>query len=63
METENQISKIEKIERRQWERLKNELKLANCPQLYVDCMSKYFNFMLEDIKEFLEKDNDGEFKI
>jgi len=50
--TENQ----EKIFNRQFERCKSELLQANCPQVFVDCVSKYFNFTKQDILGFRNKE-------
>lgn len=39
----------EKIFNRQFERCKSELLQVNCPQIFIDCVSKYFNFAKQDI--------------
>jgi hypothetical protein len=48
-------NEIERIFNRQFERCKAELKEANAPQLYIDCVSKYLHFLKKDItKEIME---------
>jgi hypothetical protein len=37
-------SEVTRIFNRQFERCKSELKAVNCPQIYIDSVSKYFNF-------------------
>lgn len=45
---------IERIFNRQFERCKKDLLEVNCPRIYLDCVSKYFNFLKLDIKEIKE---------
>ena len=45
---------IERIFNRQFERCNAEVQAVNCPQIYIDSMSKYFNFAKLDIKEIME---------
>lgn len=48
-------NEITRIFNRQFERCKAELKEANCPQLYIDSVSKYMSFLKMDItKEIME---------
>jgi hypothetical protein len=48
-------NEIERIFNRQFERCKTELKEVNAPQLYIDCVSKYMNFLKKDItKEIMD---------
>ena len=48
---------ITRIFNRQFERCKSELLQVNCPQIYLDSISKYFNFLKIDIKEIMEHGN------
>lgn len=41
--------KIKQIFARHFKRLESSLKEVNCPQLYLDAISKYFKFCEEDI--------------
>lgn len=50
---------IERIFNRQFERCKAELKEVNCPSLYIDAVSKYFNFAKIDIREIMEHGTNG----
>jgi len=50
-------SEIERIFNRQFKRCEDELKQVNCPQIYIDSVSKYFRFAKEDIKENMENGN------
>ena len=45
----NHIINQEKIFNRQFERCKSDLLQVNCPQIFIDCVSKYFNFAKQDI--------------
>jgi len=47
-------TEAERIFNRQFERCKTELKEVNCPQIYIDSVSKYFNFAKLDIMEIME---------
>lgn len=52
---------IERIFNRQYERMKNELLAINMPQGYLTIISKYWDFMREDIEGIMEngrKEND-----
>ena len=44
---------IEKIMRRQFERMKNELNAINMPQGYLTIISKYCDFAMMDIDDYL----------
>ena len=46
---------------RQFERCKAELIKANCPQIFIDCFSKYTHFSKLDIYKWI-KDNGYEEK-
>ena len=46
---------ITRIFNRQFERCKAELKGGNCPEIYINSVSKFFNFAKTDItKEIME---------
>ena len=47
-------TEVTRIFNRQFERCKAELREANCPRVYIDSVSKYFNFAKMDIKEIME---------
>ncbi len=49
---------VEKILNRQFERCKGELLEASCPQIFIDCVSKYFNFAKQDIVGLRSKVNE-----
>jgi len=54
-------NEIERIFNRQFERCKAELKEANAPQLYIDCVSKYLHFLKKDItKEIMDYEKTNE---
>jgi hypothetical protein len=44
---------IDKIMRRQFERMKNELMAINIPQGYLTIISKYWDFAMMDIDDYL----------
>lgn len=44
---------IDKIMRRQFERMKNELNAINMPQGYLTIISKYWDFAKMDIDDYL----------
>ena len=50
---------LEKIFNRQFKRLENELDGLNIPQGYKTVISKYWDFMKEDVLNRIEE-NDGE---
>lgn len=52
---------VERIFNRQFERCKDKLKQVNCPEIYIDCVSKYFNFAKMDIKEIMENGKERNF--
>ena len=45
---------VNRIFNRQFERCKADLIAGNCPQIYIDSVSKYFNFAKKDIEEIME---------
>lgn len=47
---------IERIFNRQYERMKNELLAINMPQGYLTIISKYWDFLREDIERIMEND-------
>lgn len=47
---------IERIFNRQYERMKNELLAINMPQGYLTIISKYWDFLREDIEGIMEND-------
>lgn len=49
---------VKQIFARQYKRLENCLKEANCPQLYLDAFSKYFKFCEEDILNLIKENGD-----
>lgn len=46
---------IDKIMRRQFERMKNELNAINMPQGYLTIISKYWDFATMDIEDYLSQ--------
>lgn len=46
---------IDKIMRRQFERMKNELMAINIPQGYLTIISKYWDFAMMDIDDYLNQ--------
>ena len=46
---------IEKIMRRQFERMKSELNAINMPQGYLTIISKYWDFAKMDIEDYLNQ--------
>lgn len=46
---------IDKIMRRQFERMKNELNAINMPQGYLTIISKYWDFAKMDIEDYLNQ--------
>jgi hypothetical protein len=46
---------IDKIMRRQFERMKNELNAINMPQGYLTIISKYWDFAKMDIEDCLSQ--------
>ena len=49
---------IEKIFNRQFERCKNDLLQVNCPRIFIDCFSKYFDFAKLDVLDIYYKKHD-----
>ena len=46
-----------KIFSRQFKRCEGELREINCPQAYIDVMSKYYRFLQEDVINVKENGN------
>lgn len=46
---------IDKIMRRQFERMKSELNAINMPQGYLTIISKYWDFAKMDIEDYLNQ--------
>lgn len=44
------MEEVTRIFNRQFQRCKNELLEVNCPQLYIDSVSKYFTFLKQDVE-------------
>ena len=51
---------IKKIFSRQFKRCENDLKQVNIPQVFLDCVSKYFTFTEKDILDFIINKEKGE---
>ena len=49
---------IEKIFNRQFERCKNDLLQVNCPRIFIDCFSKYFDFAKLDVLDRIKEKSD-----
>ena len=43
------FAELDRIINRQLMRCRSSLEEVNCPQIYVDCVFKYYNFAREDI--------------
>ena len=52
---------VERIFNRQFKRCEDELKQVNCPQIFIDCVSKYFRFTKLDIQEIMENGTERNF--
>lgn len=46
-------NEVNRIFNRQFERCKTDLRQVNCPNIYIDTISKYFNFARKDIYDLL----------
>lgn len=51
---------INRIFNRQFERCKSDLLEVNCPQVFIDCVSKYFNFARMDINEITQRNMEND---
>lgn len=51
---------IKKIFSRQFKRCENDLKQVNIPQVFLDCVSKYFNFTEKDVLDYVINKEKGE---
>lgn len=47
-------SEVERIFNRQFKRLESKLIEANCPSIFIEGISRSFNFTKKDIKELME---------
>jgi len=53
------MEEIDKIFRRQFQRCKGDLISVNCPQIYIDCFSKYMDFASEDVATVIRNMENG----